>query len=34
MTQKELKVRLKGDTLGGIYIFAGEEEYLKRHYSE
>lgn len=34
MTQKELKARLKGDELGGVYIFAGEEEYLKRFYTE
>ena len=33
MTQKDLKNRLKGDSLGGIYIFAGEEEYLKRYYT-
>lgn len=33
MTQKELKIHLKGNDLGGIYIFCGEEDYLKRHYS-
>jgi DNA polymerase-3 subunit delta len=30
--QSELKARLKGDKLGGVYLFCGEEEYLKRHY--
>ncbi len=34
MTQKELKAHLKGEHLGGIYIFAGEEDYLKRYYTE
>lgn len=34
MTQKELKAHLKGEDLGGIYLFVGEEDYLKRHYSE
>lgn len=34
MTQKELKAHLKGEKLGGIYIFAGEQDYLKRHFTE
>lgn len=32
MTLNEFKTRLKGDNLGGFYIFAGEEDYLKNHY--
>ena len=26
------KSRLKGESFGGIYIFAGEEDYLKKYY--
>ena len=33
MTQKELKAHLKSGSLGGTYVFCGEEEYLKRHYT-
>ena len=32
MDINEFKLRLKGGQLGGVYIFAGEEEYLIRHY--
>ena len=32
MTQSELKARLRAGKLGGVYLFSGEEDYLKRHY--
>ena len=32
MLQAELKTQLKTGTIGGVYLFCGEEEYLKRHY--
>ncbi len=32
MNERELKDRIKSGELGGCYIFAGEEDYLKRHY--
>lgn len=32
MTLNDFKARLKGNSLGGFYIFAGEEDYLKSHY--
>ncbi|MBQ8720197.1 MAG: DNA polymerase III subunit delta [Clostridia bacterium] len=32
MDLNELKARLKSGNVGGWYIFAGEEEYLKKHY--
>ncbi len=32
MLVNELKAKLKTSALGGVYLFAGEEEYLKRHY--
>ena len=32
MTQNELKSKLKSSNIGGWYIFAGEEEYLKSYY--
>lgn len=32
MDINEFKLKLKGGELGGVYIFAGEEEYLIKHY--
>ena len=32
MLQTELKTQLKTGKIGGVYLFCGEEEYLKRHY--
>lgn len=32
MTLNDFRSRLKGGNIGGWYIFAGEEDYLKRHY--
>ncbi len=32
MTQSELKAKLRSGKLGGVYLFSGEEDYLKRHY--
>lgn len=32
MDTGELKTRIKEGAIGGVYIFAGEEEYLVRHY--
>ncbi len=32
MTVAELRQRLKSGQMGGAYLFAGEEDYLKRHY--
>ena len=32
MTLNDFRARLKGGNVGGWYIFAGEEDYLKRHY--
>ena len=32
MQEKELRDRLKTGPLGGCYLFAGEEDYLKRYY--
>lgn len=32
MTDKELRERIKERRLGGCYVFAGEEDYLKRYY--
>ncbi len=32
MTDKEFRQRIKSGKLGGCYIFAGEEDYLKRYY--
>ena len=32
MTLTDLKARLKSGSLGGFYIIAGEEDYLKTHY--
>lgn len=32
MTQAELKERLKQSPLDGVYLFCGEEAFLKRHY--
>ena len=32
MTDKELLSRIKSNNLGGVYLFVGEEDYLKRHY--
>lgn len=32
MTDKELRERIKARALGGCYVFAGEEDYLKRYY--
>ena len=32
MTQNELKERIRAGTLDGVFLFCGEEEYLKRYY--
>ena len=32
MELNEYKNKLKSGELGGVYIFAGEEDYLKRYY--
>ncbi len=32
MTLTEFKAKLKSDSLGGFYVLAGEEDYLKNHY--
>lgn len=32
MTQNELKERISTEKLDGIFLFCGEEDYLKRHY--
>ena len=32
MDANELKTRIRDGSLGGVYIFGGEEEYLKRYY--
>ncbi len=32
MELKDFKARIKSAKLGGVYIFAGEEDYLKRYY--
>ena len=32
MTKDELSARIKSNNLGGVYLFMGEEDYLKRHY--
>ena len=32
MLQTELKTLLKSKKIGGVYLFCGEEDYLKRHY--
>ena len=32
MTQNELKERIKNAAVDGAFLFAGEEDYLKRHY--
>ncbi len=32
MTLNDFRARLKSGNIGGWYIFAGEEDYLKRHY--
>ncbi len=32
MELNEYKTKLKSDSLGGVYVFAGEEDYLKRYY--
>lgn len=32
MTQNELKDRINANQLDGIFLFCGEEDYLKRHY--
>lgn len=32
MTVAELKNKIKSGNIGGAYIFAGEEDYLKKHY--
>ncbi len=32
MTQNELRDKIKSGSTAGIYLFCGEEEYLKRHY--
>ena len=32
MTVTELKNKIKASDIGGAYIFAGEEDYLKKHY--
>lgn len=32
MTLNDFKTKLKGTALGGFYIFAGEEDYLKNYY--
>lgn len=32
MDEKQLKERLRSGKIGGAYIFAGEEDYLKRYY--
>ncbi len=32
MTQTELKSKLRSNKLSGVYLFSGEEDYLKRHY--
>ena len=34
MTVTELRAKIKSKELGGAYIFAGEEDYLKRFYSK
>ena len=34
MTVAELKLKLKSDNLAGAYIFAGEEDYLKKYYTD
>ena len=31
MTVTELKAKLKSEDLAGAYIFAGEEDYLKKY---
>ena len=33
MTAAELKAKIKGADVGGAYIFAGEEDYLKKYYA-
>ena len=32
MTQNELKEKINAEKLDGIFLFCGEEDYLKRHY--
>ena len=32
MLQAELKTQLKTEKIGGVYLFCGEEDYLKRYY--
>ncbi|MBP5610339.1 MAG: DNA polymerase III subunit delta [Clostridia bacterium] len=32
MLQNELKTQLKAGKIGGVYLFSGEEDYLKRYY--
>ena len=32
MTQSELKAQIKSKSVGGAYIFCGEEDYLKKYY--
>lgn len=32
MTQNELRDKIKSGSTAGVYLFCGEEEYLKRHY--
>lgn len=34
MTAAELRAKIKSAKLGGAYIFAGEEDYLKKHYAK
>ena len=34
MTVAELKNKIKSDSVGGAYIFCGEEDYLKKYYLE
>ena len=32
MELNDFKAKIKGGSLGGVYVFAGEEDYLKRYY--
>ena len=34
MNVTELKAKIKDGDIGGVYIFAGEEDYLKKYYAE
>lgn len=34
MTEKDIKVHLRGENLGGLYLFCGTESYLKEFYAQ